>query len=119
MPHQTSSKPRGLGWRHSWLDEHDNSFSDRINPPTASVSAVPFNLSPACCLSALSLTAAVPQRSRLRRSGVESAPRRGAAPVIMRVALPTFNTSPLQNVEENRGGAGGSRQRDGTLISAA
>lgn len=33
MPHQTSSEPRGPWWRHSWVDGHDQSLTDRINPP--------------------------------------------------------------------------------------
>lgn len=33
-PHQTSSKPRGPWWRHSWVDGHDHSLlTDRINHP--------------------------------------------------------------------------------------
>lgn len=32
-PHQTSSKPCGPRWRHSWVDGHDHSLTDRINPP--------------------------------------------------------------------------------------
>lgn len=33
MPHQTSSEHHGPWWRHSWVDGHDQSLTDRINPP--------------------------------------------------------------------------------------
>ena len=33
-PHQTSSKPRGPWWCHSWVDEHDHSLlTVKINHP--------------------------------------------------------------------------------------
>lgn len=64
----------------------------------------------AACLP-LFLTAAIPQCSRLRHSGVKSEHRGAAIRVIMHAMLPTFNTSPRRNLKENTDGAGRWRQR--------
>lgn len=77
------------GWMNMITHSHTG-----LTPPTASVLAVPFNLSPGCRLSPLFLTAAIPQCSRLRHSGVKSEHRGAAIRVIMHAMLPTFNTSP-------------------------
>lgn len=75
MPHQTSSKPCGPWWRHSWVDGHDHSLTDRINPPppTASVFAVLLLISVSWPLSVFPLQlVSIPQCSCTCHSGVKS-----------------------------------------------